>query len=50
MLPMSVWFTSGCYVFMFMWKQESDLHVCGVRLQAADDHADGGGQQVGDVP
>lgn len=28
----------------------NNLHVCGVRLQAADDHADGGGQQVGDVP
>lgn len=28
----------------------SVLHVGGVRLQTANDHTDGGGQEVGDVP
>ena len=28
----------------------SDLHVGGVGLQTADDHADGWSQEVGDVP
>lgn len=37
-------------MYMFMRKDESNLHVCGVRLQAANDHADGGGQEGGDVP
>ena len=31
-------------------KNANLLHVGGVGLQAADDHADGGGQQVRDVP
>lgn len=26
------------------------LHVCGVRLQTANDHTDGRGKQVGNVP
>lgn len=36
---------SGC-----ICDKPSNLHVSGVRLQAAHDHADGRGQQVGDVP
>lgn len=37
-----IWFKS--------WTYAVNLHVGGVRIQAADDQTDGGGQQVGDVP
>lgn len=35
---------------MCICNKSSNLHVRGVRLQAAYDHADGRGQEVGDVP